>query len=235
MNLSKWDLILIIVILSSIFVSFAVQLSQRYLISGDNWVVLKASVEIISGRNLYAAWNQHYPLMFGFILAGLSIASGLPVLNTNVLLFPFIGLNLITFYVLIKKVFKVDTKVAVTSCILYCCMGGLGGFFQFAIYNGALPFWTISYLTQDMYFSGFFWYNIQFSFKSLALTTAYSSVVMFVVSINFNAVFRNVSFRFGRGIMIISNLSLVFVGSFLALPGISVMYFWSLFRTSINC
>ena len=65
---------------------------------------------------------------------------------------------------------------------------------------------------------------------------------------SFSAVFRKVSFRFGRGIRMMSNrkgtkvpltfnlpIDLVrfarnfFVLIFLASPGISVMYFWSLF------
>ncbi len=185
--LSKWNFLLIAAISANIVIAFYVQTGQQYLVPGDNWVGLQPAIQIISEQNVYQAFEAAiYPLFFGFILAGLSASSGLPVVNTYVLLFPLVALNILSFFVLVKIVFRMNDQVSVLSTVIYGFSGGLGWLYQTLIYEGELTFRSLSLLTQDMYNSPFFWHNIQFSFKSLSLTLVYASLVMFVVSAGFN-------------------------------------------------
>lgn len=184
--LSRMDLLLLCAIVANIIISAFVQISQRYLISGDLWVSLKAAVDISSTSNLYSVWGQNYPLFFGFILSGLSYSVGLPFLNTYVLLFPLIALNILTFFVMVKEYFKQKGKIALIASLIYAFTGGFGWLFLITSYANT-DFWTASYLTQDMYFSEFFWYNIEFTYKSLALSMGFASLVACAIAVRKNS------------------------------------------------
>ena len=190
LKLSKWNLLLITVIVATIFIAFSVQLAQRYLIPGDVWVSLNPSVQVISQRNVYEAFGGQYPIMFGFVLAGLSACSGLPIVNTYVLLFPLVALNILSFFVMVKVVFNMDDKVGVIASIIYGFGGGLAWLIQIIVYHGEKSFRSLSYLSQDMYDAMPFWNDIQFSHKSLALTLAYASLVAFALTGKFRDVPR---------------------------------------------
>lgn len=189
-KLSKCNMLLITGVIASTFIAFLVQVAQQYLIPGDVWVSLKPAVEILSQRDVYQAFMHQYPIMFGFILAGLSVCSGLPVVNTHVILFPLVALNTLSFFALVKIVFNLDDKLAVIASIIYTFSGGLAWLIQTVIYHGTKSFWSISYLTQDMYFAMPFWDNIMFFHKSLALTLAYTSLVTFALTAKFEDTFR---------------------------------------------
>ncbi len=187
---SKWILLLIIIIIINIIIAFFIQEAQRYLISGDNWVGLLPAIQIINQRNVYSSFYEFkYPLMFGFVLTGLSICSGLPVVNTYVALFPLVALNILTFFILLRTLFNFEEKSSVMASMIYSLTGGLGWIIQTLFYKGSLNFWKLSDLTQDMYF-GTLWNSIQFSYKSLALTFAYTSVITFIFSIRFKSILR---------------------------------------------
>lgn len=203
-TIPRWEAVLYAGALISIVVAFFVQANNQYLIAGDNWVALRPSVDVLAEVNVYSSFQTaEYPLMFGFILAGLSACFGLPLVNSYVLLFPFTALNILSFYALIKIVFGLTDRTSVISSFLYAFGGGLGLLLQLFVYQGRMDFWTLSYLAQDMYFSPFFWSSIQFSFKSLAVTLAFVSMALFVVGMSLTN-------RLGKGaVLILSSFALL--------------------------
>jgi hypothetical protein len=181
----RWEAALYAGALISIVVAFFVQANNQYLIAGDNWLALRPAVDILAEVNVYSSFQTaEYPLMFGFVLAGLSVCFGLPLVNSYVLLFPFTALNILSFYALTKIVFGLTDRTSVISSFLYAFGGGLGLLLQLFVYQGRMDFWSLSYLAQDMYFSPFFWSSIQFSYKSLAVTLAFVSMSLFVAGMS---------------------------------------------------
>jgi len=192
-KLSVWNIVLVLCLVTSIFIAFAVQVAQQYLIPGDLWVSLNPAVAVLAGRNVYIAFRSfEYPLMFGFVLAGLSTCSGLPVVNTYVILFPLISLNVLSFYALMQVLFNKSERIAVTATIIYSFMGGFGWIIQKFVYQGEVSFWSLSYLTQDIYFSMMFWNHIEFSYKSLSLSLVFAFMIAFVISSKIQSVHRKI-------------------------------------------
>ena len=214
LNLSRWRLLLLVGTVMSIFISFSVQLAQRYLITGDIWVSSTSAVQVISGGNVYTG---QYPVFFGFILAGLSICSGLPVVNTYVLLFPLIALNMLSFFALAKNVFNLEEKVAVIASMIYAFTGGLGWLIETVVYHGNIGFWTLSDLTQDMYFSPM-WHSIIFYYKTLALTLACTSLVTFALSLKAQGICKKTILITLSSILILSSFYIHMVETIVFLP-----------------
>jgi len=180
-GITRWYVLLLITLLCVIVIAFFVQANMRYLIPGDNWVSLKPAVSLISQRKIYEfSPNVQYPPIFGFTLSGLAVCCGFPIVNTYVLLFPLVGLNILSFFALLKTVFEVNDKVNVLACMLYGFGGGFGWLIQ-VLTGGSQSFWTASLLSQDMYFSVFFWSSIQFSYKSLAITLVFAALTVFAI------------------------------------------------------
>jgi len=192
LKFSKWDFLLALSLLASGLIALAVQIGQQYLIPGDLWVSLQPAVEMLSGRDVFAAFGgQEYPIMYGFTLSGLSTCFGMPIVNTYVFLFPLVALNILSFYAVVTEVFRKSREVGILASVLYGFTGGLGYIFQILVYNGTLGFWSVSHLTYDMYFTVSFWNNVEFSYKSLALTLTYSSLVMFALSLRIRNYLRS--------------------------------------------
>jgi hypothetical protein len=179
---SKWTMILIAGLVVSISLALYFQVGLRYLLPGDIWVSLKPSVQIFSQTNVYEAFSiHHYPLMFGFILAAFSSCSGLPIVNVYALLFPLAGLNLLSYYIFIKKIFNLDEKTAILAYIIYGFGSGLGLLIQILGYNGELYFMNLASLTRDFSLPNIF--VMTFFHKSIALTQAFASIASLIYAI----------------------------------------------------
>jgi len=225
-TITKWHILLLAEVLVMVFLAFLVQFNKRYLIPGDNWLSLKPAVSLISQRNVYEVFST-YPIFFGFILSGLALCSGFPVVNTYVFLFPLTALNILCFYTLVKTVFSMSDKICVLSSILYGLGGGLGWLIQMLIYNGTKDFWTLSLISQDMYFSVFFWSSIQFSYKSLAITLAYASIITFVVSIKLTMPTKKIILLAISSLLMVSSFMIHMIDVvFLAPIVVAVAYFY---------
>lgn len=214
-----WNIVLVTGIVASILLAFSVQLAQQYLIPGDVWVSLNPAVQITSQRNVFEAFSKwEYPLMFGFILWGLSLCSGLPLANTYVLLFPFVALNILSFYVLVRTVFKQDEKITTIASVIYGFGGGLAWLIETVVFHGETDFWTASFLSQDAYFTMQFWNSIQFSYKSLALTLAYMAIAIFVLSTKNGNRSRKISALSLGSLMILFSFSIHMLEPLVILP-----------------
>jgi hypothetical protein len=200
--ISKWNLLLLFGVIATIFLAFYFQFNKRYQLPGDLWVSLKPAVQIISQRNVYDVFKSfRYPLMFGHILSGLSVCLGLPIVNIYVLLFPLSALNLLSFFIFVRIVFKLNDKKATLAALFYGFGAGFGLLVQFLGFNGELGFRSLTYLTYD--FSLPNTYTVLFYYKSLALTQAYTSIVCFIIATDL----ENNSKTYG---MIISVFLLIF-------------------------
>ncbi|MGA2573488.1 MAG: hypothetical protein ABSF36_04700 [Candidatus Methanomethylicaceae archaeon] len=187
LRLSKSHTLLLAATAITILIAFLVQLNWQYLFPTDIWQTLRPAVEIISQGNVYQAYlYTHYPVLFGYIITGLSTSAGLPFVNTYVLLFPLAGLNILTFYALMKTLFELDDKVAALASTIFGFAGGLGLLAQVFNFNWSASFLQVSSATQDMYFNPFFWSGVEFSYKSLAITFALASFVAFSLSVKFS-------------------------------------------------
>jgi hypothetical protein len=185
MSRSHW--LLLAGILVTIAIAFLVQLNWQYLYYVDIYQILKSAVAIISGGSVYSAYVfTQYPVGSGYIFAGLSALAGLPVVNTYVLLFPLAAFNIAAFYSLVKVLFGLDDRMASVASIIYGFSGGLGFLAQTLFFNGTAVFQTISSATQDMFFQPFFWFGLEFSYKSLALVMALLSFIPFTLSVRFS-------------------------------------------------
>jgi len=182
LHFSKWDGVLLVTVLASFVLALLVQVAQMFLIPGDLWLNLQPGVSIIAQRNMSESFTAQYPIAFGFILAGLSVCSGLPVVNVFVLMFPLVALNIVSFYVLVKVVFARSAKISTIASVIYAFGGGLAWIAQAAIFEGSASLWTLSQSTQDIFFAMPFWNTMEFSHRTLALTLTYSSATMFAVS-----------------------------------------------------
>lgn len=184
---TQGQIALVLLMMSAITISFFVQFAFRYSIPGDNWVVIKPAVQIIDSRNVYEEFKEFsYPMMFSFILGGLSVSSGLPVLNTYVALFPLSLLNMLSFYVMMRALFNADEKIAAISTFIYGFGGGLAWLIQYFTYNNQMNFMYLGMFTGDIYGFIFFWNDIMFSYKSFATTLAYTSVIAYSLAMRFD-------------------------------------------------
>lgn len=186
-SISQGDLILAATIIAVVLIALSVQIAQRYLIPGDVWAGMEPAVQLLSGRDVYQTFRfAQYPIEYGFILAGLSLGSGLPLVNTYVLLFPLAALNTLTFYVVARILFGGSDRISAVAALIYSLGGGLGWLIGVFFYRGTADFWSLSLATQDMYFFSFFWNDIQFFYKSLSLTLALASLLVFRMSLQFD-------------------------------------------------
>ncbi len=177
--ISKWNLFLFVGVMATICLSLYFQIGQRYLLPGDIWVSLNPAVQIIFQNNVYETLNN-YPLMFGHILASLSISSGLPIVNTYVMLFPLVALNLLSFFIFIKTVFKLKDNIASLASLIYGFGAGFGLLIQVLSYGGTLSFMNLYRLTTDFSLPNY--NSILFYYKSLAFTQAFTSIVCLMIA-----------------------------------------------------
>lgn len=163
-------------------ISFLVFLSHLYLVPGDVWVALTPAVEILKGIDVATSLERSsYPVIFGFILAGFAVPMGLPVVNANALFFPLAMLNVLTFYALVKTLFRRSDGFASLAAIIYAFSGGLGWILGQLFYKDA-SIWTLSYITQDIYFMPFAWNAIDFTYKMMAVGMVFASLSLFAAS-----------------------------------------------------
>jgi hypothetical protein len=177
---NKWAISLTLLVIASIAVGFTFHDSQQYMIPGDAWRVLQPGVDLITGRNLAESTlvDLEYPIAYGFLMAGISEIAGVPIVNVNMFFFPFVAINLLSFYSLARYVFKMRHEMATVSSFFYAFAGGLG-WLMISILGMTGDFWTLSYKTQDMLFSYYTMDNMQFWHRTLALTFGFLAIITF--------------------------------------------------------
>ena len=186
MNIDRWSILMALAIGAVVSIAWAIHSSHNLMIVGDNWTTLLTSVYIQNSGDIYDS-KSDYPIIWSFIVVGLSSVSGLPPLNTNSLLFPLAALVMLSFYLLGKYALELKQKVLITSVLVYSFLGGLGWIvLQFGgsgRTNYSHEFWQLSYETLDIYFQHNFWNNFNFNHIQLSLALAFVSISLWHLSI----------------------------------------------------
>jgi hypothetical protein len=182
LELSIFSIVFLNAVFSVILVSLSVMLTNEFMIPGDAWLSLKPGVISLKSLDIFEYFSDiEYPVLWGLLMAGLSSIGGIPILNTNVIIFPVTILSISAFYVLSKYLFQIKGRMLITALVFFGFSGGLGW-----IASNFLPlndFWELSYKTQDMYFHTAFWNNLMFTHKTLALSLTLLSFTTFYLSL----------------------------------------------------
>ncbi|MDI9643821.1 MAG: hypothetical protein QFX35_01230 [Candidatus Verstraetearchaeota archaeon] len=207
---------LILAAASSSAISGLVFARHLYLIPGDQWVAITPAVELINGVDVWNFFHRsYYPVFFGFMIAGYSVSMGIPVVNANALFFLLSGLNVLVFYAMAKRVFKMTDSSAVLASLLYSFSAGLGYFIHTFIFP-KLSFWTVSNITQDMYFMPFAWGAIDLTYKMISVVQVFSSFAIFIVALGSTRIRQSLSAIFASAVLFLSSFLIHMLPGFLA-------------------
>jgi hypothetical protein len=181
--------ILLLVLTGALLASIGIQYNMRYLIGGDLWRIAENSVLLIFGKYSQIANSSGftpYPIFSSYIILGLGSCWGFPVLNSIAVLAIFSGINILSFYGFLRRVLPKRERLISVAVFLYAIGGGFGWLTGFLFIPGSMTdpnyYWTLSYISQDMYFANpRFWIDIMFSPKSgsMGLSFAFTSLIVF--------------------------------------------------------
>ncbi|MFX1573985.1 MAG: hypothetical protein ACFFB0_14655 [Promethearchaeota archaeon] len=176
-NLSKQSLPFLLIIVGVILFSLSIAISTKYLILGDSWVgIAHANFIGVWWQNLGHSWvySSNYPVFWAYITYGLSVLSGIPFVNLNVLLTPFLYLFFTTTYLLIKSIlYRYKDIYSFIATFFTITFTGLIYSFSFEK-RGSIS---------NLIFDGL----INFRYKSISLFLLFSAVALFLLSINKDA------------------------------------------------
>ncbi|MHA1294346.1 MAG: hypothetical protein ACTSQJ_17010, partial [Promethearchaeota archaeon] len=143
-SINRTTFIIILTALGVLFISIGIHFGTKYLFPGDSWDGLSSAMYI--GDNEYSPIDygreKGYPIFWGYIIYGLSSLSGIPLVNTCVLLTPFTYIFVFSMYILFRMVlFDMKEIYVIFSTILALISAGL---FYVSINLGAISsliFW----------------------------------------------------------------------------------------------
>ena len=129
-KVSKYSFLILFITSGIIIIALGIHLSAKYLIPGDSWRGIAYAYSI--GNTDSGSINEFYSyeIYWGHISNSLHILSGIPVININALLFPFLFLFITTIYLFIKAIL-IDYKenYSILATIFVVTFSGL--FFTF--------------------------------------------------------------------------------------------------------
>jgi hypothetical protein len=182
-GMHKGYYILIAAATASIIMAALFQNAWSYLYPQDTWTSFLAGIKIITGRSVVEAFStSYYPVAFGYIIAGISVCTGFPIVNAQALLIPFTALEVLSLFALARVVFGRGVYTSAIASLIFGFCGGIGWMILLSTPNWLNNFMYISNLAKDMYFGPFFFYSFFFYYKSLALMMAFASIVIFSIS-----------------------------------------------------
>jgi len=173
-TISKNTFIILLVSIGIILFSSGIILDTKYLIPGDSWVgIAHANYIGLPEASLSKSWvaSWRYPLFWGYPTFALSVLSGLPFININVLLTPFLYLFVTTVYLFMKALLHgYKEKVIILSTIITITFSGL------------LNLTTISDIFEkgnisDLIFDGI----IIFRYKSFGIFLSFLGLALFFI------------------------------------------------------
>ena len=166
-NISKYTFMILVIAFAVILISLGIGINAKYLVPGDSWRGISSAIYIGTSDPSPINSRYYYAIFWGFISFGLSILSGLPYINTNVMLTPFCYLSVFSIYLFIKAIlYDYKEKYSVLASILIITFSSL-------TYTTGLGVENTSPLIQDFVFF--------FRFKSYALFLLFSSLALFFI------------------------------------------------------
>ena len=173
-KISKESLLIIFISISIIIISFGIQLSAKYLIPGDIWRSFQTAY--LSGQ---ADFNpiedtKIYTVYWGYVSYSLSLLSGIPYVNINAMLFPFLYLFIFSLYLFIKALLRKNEKrLEILSITLIFLFSGL-----FYIFNSIFGRELQNYLNVYGIFN--------FSFYTFSFISLFLSLALYTILLNYN-------------------------------------------------
>lgn len=134
-RISNYSIFILLLALGIIFITLGIRLSSQYLVEGDAWRGIQYAY-FVGDPRFEPFWAPgSYSKYWGYISFSLSCLSGIPYLNINAMLFPFVYLYIISIYLMVKVfLYNFKEKYSVISTIFITTYSGL-----FYILNFNIP------------------------------------------------------------------------------------------------
>ncbi|MBA7537845.1 hypothetical protein ES705_30115 [subsurface metagenome] len=194
-KISRTSIMIMFLCLSIIIISLSITLSSQYLIPGDNWRGFKYAYYIGQPYTTpYTKFYGGYTLYWSYISFSISVLTGLPVLNANVILFPFLYLFVCSIYLFCKALMRTfKSTISLLATISIVTFSGL-----FYFYNSNLA------IHSKLLAIGIF----QFSFHSFAFICLFCSLALFITISD--PYFKNSYKRKEKAVVILLTVILMF-------------------------
>lgn len=221
-KISKYSILILIVALAIIIIAYGNHLNTEYSIFIDHYTAV-SYVQFIgnSNRTKYSKFYI-YNIYWAYTSFGISSLCGIPPINTDAILFPFLYLFVTSIFLLIKAILR-DLKDSFAFLSSMFAVPFLGIFFIFPI-GSEILWWT---------FCGILF----FSYKSYAIFLFIISFALFIiVSNNFQMKNKRFALKIENYTIIILS-SLLLIHSYMiylipALMGFILMFFYCLFSNN---
>jgi len=220
-NISKNSFLILFIALGIIIIALGLHTSSKYLIPGDMYRGINYAY-IIGRSDLTPSYDLfNYSVYWGYTSFSLSILSGIPYININAMLFPFLYLFITSIYLFMKAVLHdLNESYAILSTILLVIFSGL-----FYIFNSPSRRGTNQLILQGIFV---------FSFRSFAFFSLFILLALFIIIVKTFKRSGNKSIFKTEEFIIIILAALFLLQSYMiyffpAIPAISLIIIYSLF------
>jgi len=167
---SKFTLFILFIAIGIIIISLGIHASVKYIIPFDSYDGISYANYVGRLGPSLSEKLYTYSIYWGYISYSLSVLSGIPAVNINAMLFPFLYLFVTSVYLFVKAIlFNFREIYAILSTMIIITFSG-----AFYIYN----FQFGSDYVSDLIFDGIFC----FRFKSFAYFLFITSMAIFIAS-----------------------------------------------------
>ena len=215
-KISRNTLFIILLSIAVIIITLGIQFSVKYLLEGDSYIGINYASYIGESTTNPLDKFYSYTMYWGYVSFSLSQLCGIPAINVNVLLCPFIYLFISTLYLFIKALLsRFREKIAICSVLLIIIFSEL-----FYVKNSltAPGRESIALFLLDGI--------LNFRYKSFALFLLIISLSLFIISSDFDS-------KSGRRqkilVLFISSwllLQSIMIYSFTIIPAFSFIFFY---------
>jgi len=204
--ISRYTMFILFVSLCVVIIAFSIFTNVLYLAKADGYRAISNANLIASSDDKAIDLSNSYYIYWTYISFGLNSLMGIPAINVNAILFPFLYLFILSIYLLTKAFFgSKKTEHAILSTMFIITFSSL-----FYIFQNDLPLDRVSYFVYDALF--------YFRYKSFGL-------ILFVVSLSFVLITVK---HTSQGILKIENgkqgIKLLIISSFFLIQSLMVYF-----------
>jgi len=198
MKISKFTIFILFIALCIIILTFGIQLRVEYILTTDHYRSINYSNFIgIQETHLYDKF-YNYALYWSYLSFGLTSLTGIPVVNVNVMLFPFIYLFISSLYLFFKVLLKdIKEKYAILATLLAITFSSLFDVFHLYTQTNRISWFVLSGL-------------FNFQYKGFAIILFIASMALFI-SIIKNQKLQKIDKYLKREAVLIITLSAFFI------------------------
>ncbi|MFX1383368.1 MAG: hypothetical protein ACFFBP_13075, partial [Promethearchaeota archaeon] len=127
-TISKFTSFILLLSIGVALITIGIHLGIHFIIPGDSWAALTFTNEIGKSNTspITKGSEYYYPLLWCYVIYGLSALSGFPIINTSTLLIPFNYTFILSIYILMKAIlYNYKEKYAVFSTFLMSIFSAL--------------------------------------------------------------------------------------------------------------